>query len=98
MISWRPARDDCKVLNGFADLRPQEGDIPAMPVAMCAKCEKLISISDIPGGNPFAKGNPEIFALAYGICDRCKAVYCDKCIEANGGKCPKCGQGIKIVS
>jgi len=67
-----------------------------MPVSMCAKCGKLISISNIPGGNPVAKANSDLWALEYGRCDRCGGVYCDKCIEENLNKCPGCSCNIKI--
>lgn len=67
-----------------------------MPVSMCAKCRKLISISNIPGGNPVAKANPDLWALEHGRCDRCEGVYCDKCIEENLNKCPGCSRNIKI--
>jgi DNA-directed RNA polymerase subunit RPC12/RpoP len=69
-----------------------------MAVAICAKCNKLISISNIPGGNPTAKANPDMWATAYGHCDRCGGTYCDKCIKANMNKCPGCGRQIAIKS
>jgi hypothetical protein len=69
-----------------------------MTVAICGKCNKLISISNIPGGNPIAKSDPDTWALAYGRCDRCGGVYCDKCIKDNLDKCPGCGRSIKIKS
>ena len=67
-----------------------------MPVSMCSKCRKMISISNVPGGNPMAKANPGMWALAYGVCDRCKSIFCDKCIESNAGKCPNCGRKIEV--
>lgn len=69
-----------------------------MTVAICKKCGKLISISNIPGGNPTAKANPDMWATSYGRCDRCGGVYCDKCIKANMNKCPGCGRQIAIIS
>jgi len=67
-----------------------------MTVAMCSKCNKLISISNIPGGNPIAKANPDLWAMVYGRCDMCGKFYCDKCLEENMSKCPGCGHNIEI--
>ncbi len=36
-----------------------------MAVGFCSSCTRLISISDIPGGNPTAIENPEKFAVFY---------------------------------
>jgi hypothetical protein len=66
-----------------------------MPVSMCSSCHKMISISQIPGGNPTAK--LEGWATAYGICEMCKQLpLCDVCINKHGGKCPNCGRKIEI--
>ena len=67
-----------------------------MTVGMCAKCGKLISISNLPGGNPIALADPDHWAVAYGVCERCGGSFCDKCIESNAGKCPECGRKVKI--
>jgi hypothetical protein len=70
-----------------------------MPVAMCAnpKCGLLISISDIPGGNPAVQMQPDLWAKAYGRCESCGAIFCDRCISERGGSCPQCGKTIQIV-
>ncbi len=67
-----------------------------MALAMCAGCSKMLSISRLPGGNPMAKAYPDMFALAYGTCDRCDKRYCDQCIGSAGGKCPGCGKRLAI--
>lgn len=68
-----------------------------MVVAMCAKCKKFISISNIPTGNPTAWENPETFALYYGICN-CEGstFFCSDCLEQTGLQCPNCGRSLQI--
>jgi hypothetical protein len=67
-----------------------------MPVAFCSKCNRPISISQLPGGNPATKMFPGMFATSYGFCDECHQTYCDECISKNFGKCPGCGRKIEI--
>jgi len=67
-----------------------------MALAMCAGCSKMLSISRLPGGNPMAKAYPDMFAMAYGSCDRCDKRYCDQCINNAGGKCPGCGKRLAV--
>ena len=74
-----------------------------MAISMCQKCGKMISISSIPGGNPTALSNPDVFALGYGICKHCGGIFGDECIPKKrsllGSKpvCPKCGKSIHIL-
>jgi len=68
-----------------------------MAVSICSKCRKMISISQIPTGNPTAWENPSIFALYYGYCENCGMMYCCDCIETAGRRCPGCGKLIEIT-
>ena len=70
-----------------------------MPVMRCAKerCQRMISVSMIPDGNPTAKASPEIFSQGYKQCtdlERCGAYHCDR---HWGGKCVKCGSPLTPV-
>ncbi len=63
----------------------------------CTRCNATISISNIPGGNPFAKLHGGIlFRTHYGKCDRCEEWYCDECLVSSGEKCPACGRRVAI--
>ncbi len=62
-----------------------------MAIAMCKRCDtngrmRMISISNIPGGNPAAKENPEMFATTYFKCKSCGEYLCDKCHKEISGK------------
>lgn len=51
-----------------------------MPVYYCAGgCQKMISVSSIPGGNPVAQNDPEHWATAYVNCQQCGKFYCTDC-------------------
>ncbi|MEW6130413.1 MAG: hypothetical protein AB1757_25490 [Acidobacteriota bacterium] len=51
-----------------------------MPVYYCAgACQRLISVSTIPGGNPVAQNDPEHWATEYVNCSQCGAFYCTTC-------------------
>lgn len=69
-----------------------------MPVAICAHqgCQRMISISDVPGGNPVARSDPEHWSLAYGRCERCGGFFCDRCLIENSGRCPECGVSVPL--
>jgi hypothetical protein len=67
-----------------------------MPLAMCSTCHRMISISRQPGGNPLAAASPDAFAMQYASCERCRAMHCDRCLDANGGKCPGCGRRLEL--
>lgn len=66
-----------------------------MTVMRCAKCPRLISISILPGGNPVALANPEIWAINFGLCLSCRRHYCDRCIR-DVEICPSCGGNIEL--
>ncbi|MDT3444768.1 MULTISPECIES: tetratricopeptide repeat protein [unclassified Pseudofrankia] len=69
-----------------------------MAVLYCAGygCPRSISVSAIPGGNPYALENPEDFSVVYSVCVDCKAHFCDRCAPAARDKprgavrCRKC--------
>lgn len=64
-----------------------------MPLAMCqGGCNRMISISNIPGGNPEALAHPESFAIHYVACRACGRMYCDRCAPAQAA-CA-CGQPL----
>ena len=65
-------------------------------VLICGGCQRLISVSQIPGGNPSAKANPDRWAVAYARCD-CGHLACDRCISAANGKCPNCGRRVRVT-
>lgn len=65
-----------------------------MPVLKCAgeNCPRLISVSAIPGGNPVALSNPEMWATIHFECASCGKPYCDRCVKKSSGmSCPSCG-------
>lgn len=53
-----------------------------MPVFPCSgpACERLISVSAIPGGNPTALAEPEKWAVVHSRCSQCSKRYCDRCV------------------
>jgi hypothetical protein len=51
----------------------------------------MISISNIPGGNPAALAEPEHFAIHYTKCSACPKLWCDRCA---GARC-SCGAAIR---
>lgn len=57
-------------------------------------CERYISVSIHPGGNPVALEDPEKWATEYMRCKQCGAHYCDRCLKKMGGlfKKPACGK------
>lgn len=63
-----------------------------MPAYACAGgCVRMISVSNIPGGNPVAKSDPENWAVSYGRCESCKAHWCDRCLaKLPAPECPQC--------
>jgi predicted nucleic acid-binding Zn-ribbon protein len=56
----------------------------------------MISISDVPGGNPVARADPEHWSLAYGRCEKCGGIFCDRCLMENSGRCPQCGVSVQL--
>jgi hypothetical protein len=59
-------------------------------------CSRQISISQVPGGNPVANANPEVYAASWTRC-ACGAYTCDRCLAAQSGKC-RCGQAASVLS
>jgi hypothetical protein len=53
---------------------------------------RLISVSQIPGGNPTALAKPELWATVYMICPSCGHYFCDLCLkEMPAAQCTDCG-------
>src|SRR5262245_35872087 len=70
-----------------------------MPVQYCARegCDRLISISSIPGGNPTALAEPDKFAIIYAQCT-CGAFTCDRCAQhVTAGQCPRCKTQLRLT-
>ncbi|HEU4535360.1 MAG TPA: hypothetical protein VFS00_14630, partial [Polyangiaceae bacterium] len=70
-----------------------------MPVAYCSgrePCERLISISAVPGGNPAARADPDAYASEWGLCS-CGAYTCDRCLRRQQGRC-RCGSPARVLS
>jgi tetratricopeptide (TPR) repeat protein len=44
-------------------------------------CNRLISVSVIPGGNPTALAKPDRWAVRFSVCEDCKHTFCDRCVE-----------------
>lgn len=63
-----------------------------MAVLMChrAGCDRLLSVSRIPGGNPVAKRDPEHWAVVFWRCDTCRGHYCDRCVKSRLMRAPVC--------
>lgn len=61
-----------------------------MAVIQCGGCERLISVSIIPGGNPVAKEDPQRWSSARWQCAACKVNLCDRCAPSASGACPSC--------
>lgn len=55
----------------------------------------LISVSNIPGGNPVALRDPEHFAIRFWVCADCHQNFCDRCAPRGGlfapARCTHCG-------
>jgi hypothetical protein len=68
-----------------------------MPVFYCngPECQRMISVSAIPGGNPTALAEPEKFAVVHQRCSSCGQRFCDRCLENDDrlrtGSCAACG-------
>ncbi|MEU0068291.1 tetratricopeptide repeat protein [Streptomyces sp. NPDC006332] len=61
-------------------------------------CERLISVSSLPGGNPVAAAEPEHWATQYFFCRECGEAFCDRCATSRRGRtlsvvksCGSCG-------
>ena len=66
-----------------------------MPTSSCTKCGRLISISTLPGGNPVALAEPEVWATSYGFCRKCRKYFCDRCCSVNQ-HCSQCGKTLEM--
>lgn len=70
-----------------------------MPVATCSgrePCNRLVSISAVPGGNPAAKAEPDAYASEWTLCS-CKAYTCDRCLVRQQGRC-RCGAPARLFT
>jgi hypothetical protein len=67
-----------------------------MGINICPSCNRFISLSEIPGGNPVAKDDPDVIAMYYAKCENCGFIYCDHCVEKNNNHCPNCGFKVTI--
>lgn len=61
-------------------------------------CERLISVSGLPGGNPVAAAEPEYWSTEYFFCRECGEAFCDRCAANRRGRtfavvksCGSCG-------
>jgi tetratricopeptide (TPR) repeat protein len=43
-------------------------------------CDRLISVSDVAGGNPVAADDPVNFSLTFLVCPDCHRTFCDRCV------------------
>jgi tetratricopeptide (TPR) repeat protein len=53
-------------------------------------CARLISVSDVPGGNPVARKDPEHFSSDFQLCPDCHQSYCDRCAPQRPGPPSRC--------
>jgi tetratricopeptide (TPR) repeat protein len=66
-------------------------------ILACAgwRCQRMISVSNIPGGNPTARNDPEHFSIKFQICPDCHQTFCDRCAPKAGflrsTPCRQCG-------
>lgn len=65
-----------------------------MAVLQCAGCPRLISVSNVPGGNPIARANPEQWSSTHTRCASCKQALCDRCAPAGARTCKLCGGAL----
>jgi len=66
-----------------------------MTVLGCKLCQRFISVSHCPEGNPVALEDPEKWSIIFAECQKCGAYICDRCI-GNSRECPVCGSVVKI--
>jgi uncharacterized tellurite resistance protein B-like protein len=70
-----------------------------MPVAYCSgrePCDRLISISAVPGGDPAARAQPDVYAVVWALCS-CGSYTCDSCLGKQQGRC-QCGLPVRLLS
>lgn len=54
---------------------------------------RLISVSNVRGGNPVARADPEHFSMRFHVCADCHKNYCDRCAPVRllrGARCALC--------
>ncbi|NML45963.1 hypothetical protein HHL11_19605 [Ramlibacter sp. G-1-2-2] len=61
-----------------------------MAVLQCGACDRFISVSIAPGGNPVAKADPERWSLTRTLCPGCGYSLCDRCAPRGTTSCPRC--------
>ncbi len=63
-----------------------------MAVLKCSgwRCQRMISISWIPGWNPVARGDVEHFATSFVECSDCGRPFCDRCFTPRRLGRPTC--------
>lgn len=63
-----------------------------MTVLMCHgwACQRLISVTDLPGGNPVVAAEPEAWAETWSVCRDCRVPFCDRCVVPRQGRCADC--------
>lgn len=66
-----------------------------MTVLGCRLCNRLISVSFDPKGNPVALNDPERWSVIFAECEGCGAFICDRCI-GDSKECPVCGAKVKM--
>ncbi|MCC6526269.1 MAG: hypothetical protein IT373_26720 [Polyangiaceae bacterium] len=71
-----------------------------MPVFGCSgtqPCDRMISVSAVPGGNPAALADPEGYANVWTFCPSCKAYTCDRCLPKQQNRC-RCGAPARLFT
>jgi hypothetical protein len=75
-----------------------------MPLVRCAAgCERLVSVSVNPRGNPVALADPGLFSADYLYCPRCERFWCDACAAASRCECgveregPSAAHALRIM-
>lgn len=72
-----------------------------MPVIWCTgwRCQRMISITEIPGGSHAALAEPESFATSFVSCSDCTRPFCDRCFTPRRGlhhpTCRSCGGRLR---
>lgn len=61
-----------------------------MAVLQCGGCDRFISMSAVPGGNPVALADPERWSVTRTDCAGCNRSLCDRCAPKSARHCPLC--------
>lgn len=64
-------------------------------------CQRHISVSRAPGGNPVALADPEGWAFLFAVCPECGRCICDRCIArrkvpVSDLRCFRCGGHFQV--